>query len=99
MAEFPFTLQGEAVTMLVTAVRGHLYETEFDASAKNWRGQVKPGDLFTTTIERKPRDDMQGLANALVQLARRAHWLVLWLDCDREGEAICFEARQAHPPA
>ena len=40
MAEFPFTLQGEAVTMLVTAVRGHLYETEFDASAKNWRGQV-----------------------------------------------------------
>ncbi|KAF4708230.1 isopentenyl-diphosphate delta-isomerase idi1, partial [Perkinsus olseni] len=44
---------------------------------------------------------MGPVANNLRRLARTCDWLVLWLDCDREGEAIAYEviqiAREANP--
>lgn len=40
-----------------------------------------------------PPQDKALMQQNLQTLARQAQWLVLWLDCDREGENIGFEVR------
>lgn len=47
-----------------------------------------------------PAQDKAAMQQNLQQLARGAQWLVLWLDCDREGENIgCARAACACPGA
>ena len=37
--------------------------------------------------------DKQLLKENLETQSRQCQWIILWLDCDREGENICFEVR------
>ena len=39
-------------------------------------------------------NDMEPLKNMLIAKAKEVDAIILWLDCDREGEAICNEVRQ-----
>lgn len=99
VSDFPFQLDGLAVQMTVTAVRGHLMELDFaDPALKSWTAS-DPSALFSAQIKQSVNN--AEIARCLAQLARAADWLVLWLDCDREGEAIAFEVlevcRSANP--
>lgn len=80
-------------TMITTSVRGHLANQDFPA-AYGW-SQCDPVALFEAPIETTYRDDLQGLESMLRDLSRRCQVLILWLDCDREGEAIGDEVRAA----
>lgn len=88
---FEFTFRGN--TMLVTSVAGHLIDNDFGPSTKSWNTFPFSG-LFTTPIVRSVRKDLEPVQRNLEQLARKAQVLVLWLDCDREGENICFEVAE-----
>ena len=88
VADFPLSLNNIHAEMTVTAVRGHLTELDFPEEFKNWQS-VDPSSLFSCQVRRSIAHP--ALATNLRQLARQADWLVLWLDCDREGEGIAFE--------
>jgi len=101
--QFPFIFtQGHGVllpnhvppcghVMITTAVRGHLATQDFGPQY-GW-SSCNPQDLFHAPIETIYRDDMVPLKQLIEEQSRRAQAVILWLDCDREGEAISDEVR------
>ena len=77
--------------ILVTSVTGHIQEIDFDPKYKDW-GRTNPVDLITKAeVLTKFSDQKTDLVENIRFFARNISDLVLWLDCDREGEAIAFE--------
>jgi len=78
--------------MITTSVRGHLLSRDF-GQQYGW-SNCPPSALFAAPIETHISADMEPIKNALETEARKADALILWLDCDREGEAIAAEVRE-----
>ncbi|KAJ8552498.1 hypothetical protein ON010_g10050 [Phytophthora cinnamomi] len=92
--EFPYEIRGQQVQMVVTSVTGHIMELDFDASVRGWHS-CDPVELFTAPVCKRIRSDdtQKKIEKTLLKEARQSQWLVLWLDCDREGENIAYEVK------
>ncbi|KAJ3034776.1 DNA topoisomerase 3-alpha [Rhizophlyctis rosea] len=84
----------------MTSLVGHLMEIEFPPHTKGWK-TFPPIQLFDAPIIKDVRGDLHDLADNLRKEARGARSLVIWTDCDREGENIGAEAvdvcKQSNP--
>ena len=93
---FPFQMSGHGnVEMIFSSVMGHLLQLDFEAPYKKW-ASCAPQDLYRVPVKKDigPGEEMPKIKRNLQALARKATMLVLWLDCDREGENIAFEVIQ-----
>ncbi|KAH8916977.1 prokaryotic type I DNA topoisomerase, partial [Atractiella rhizophila] len=74
----------------MTSVAGHLTETDFEQEYRGWHG-CEPFALFEAPIKREVSKDHKGTERNLLNEARHAQRLMIWTDCDREGEHIGSE--------
>lgn len=89
------TFRGRRAQFVCTSVRGHLFGTDFPSTYQD-RSATDPRTLFSAPTLKIPTS--QGLVRCLEQLGNGADHLVLWLDCDAEGENICFEVLRVVAP-
>ncbi|KAL8932501.1 MAG: hypothetical protein Q9211_006278 [Gyalolechia sp. 1 TL-2023] len=81
-----------SVTM--TSVLGHLTGTDFPPEYKKWQISTCQ-QLFDAPIVTSVDEDKEPIARNIAQQARYSKALFIWTDCDREGEHIGSEVRQA----
>eukprot|EP00116_Pleurobrachia_bachei_P002261 sb/3462523/ len=85
--EFSYSLFGQQCTHRMTSVSGHLMNYEFTGAYKKWH-TCDPESLFSCPILKIVPENMKKIKLTLEQQSRSADKLVIWTDCDREGENI-----------
>ena len=75
-------------SVTVTSVLGHMHSLDFDGN-----NYGDPANLFGAAVKKVVESTTveQGIEAHLIAAARKSRYLFLWLDCDREGENICYE--------
>lgn len=92
IGRFPVT--GEQARFKFTSVCGHVMSLDFVGKFNSW-DRVDPAELFQAPTQKKEASPNLHMPNFLEKEAKGADFLVLWLDCDKEGENICFEVIDA----
>jgi DNA topoisomerase III len=88
---FPKAPSAAKVYHKVTSVAGHVFNVDFPKQYQSWES-VDPVELFQAPIVHTPCKG--SVVKHLQDEAKNVHFLVLWMDCDREGENINFEVLQ-----
>ena len=87
--KFTFPQWGEC-DVVMTAVAGHL--TNKQAPQGYGWGECLPEQLFTCPLyDVISSDDNKKISENIINLARNSDKLMIWTDCDREGEYIGWE--------
>lgn len=76
--------------MVMTSVLGHVQSLDFPPEYANWQ-LTPPETLFDAPVVKQVPQPNRSLVKNLEWEARDASWLVIWTDCDREGEHIGSE--------
>ncbi|KAM4057053.1 DNA topoisomerase domain-containing protein [Hirsutella rhossiliensis] len=84
---FDFGQPWGSCDVTMTCVIGHLTNVEFTSEYKNW-SHPPPETLFTAPVITSVHEDKKAITKNIEEQARRARLLVIWTDCDREGEHI-----------
>eukprot|EP01060_Flectonema_neradi_P029887 TRINITY_DN4237_c0_g2_i1.p1 TRINITY_DN4237_c0_g2~~TRINITY_DN4237_c0_g2_i1.p1 ORF type:complete len:760 (+),score=136.87 TRINITY_DN4237_c0_g2_i1:79-2358(+) len=87
--EYDGTFLNYEAMFRVTATTGHVFSLNFGKEYENW-DKHPPRDLFTADTV-NTYDGRSNIPAHLNKEAEGCNVLCLWLDCDREGENICFE--------
>ncbi|KAF5280260.1 hypothetical protein FQA39_LY18083 [Lamprigera yunnana] len=88
--EFETTVLGHTVHMIMTSVSGHLLNYEFVSHYKNWQS-CDPVALFDASIVKQCSSNFETIKRTLECEIQTCQGLIIWTDCDREGENIGFE--------
>lgn len=84
---FNYQFFGEDCQNGMTSVSGHLMNYQFVGEYKKWSA-CDPVSLFSCPIEKVVPENMVKIKRTLEIEARKTRKLVIWTDCDREGENI-----------
>ena len=76
--------------MLMTSVSGHLLSSDFTGSYRGWNS-CDPVELFSAPITKFCPDNFINIQQTLQREIRSCNKLIIWTDCDREGENIGYE--------
>ncbi|XP_050100491.1 DNA topoisomerase 3-alpha [Anopheles aquasalis] len=88
--EFDYNLHGQSIKMVMTSVSGHLLNHEFLPSFRGWQS-CSPEDLFDAPVRKSCPESYDKIKKTLEREVRGCAALIIWTDCDREGENIGFE--------
>uniref|UniRef100_A0A182Q5W4 DNA topoisomerase n=1 Tax=Anopheles farauti TaxID=69004 RepID=A0A182Q5W4_9DIPT len=88
--EFSYNLQGQNIQMIMTSVSGHLLNYEFLPTFRGWQS-CNPEDLFDAPVRKSCPEQYEKIKKTLEREVRGCSALIIWTDCDREGENIGFE--------
>ncbi|XP_069476082.1 DNA topoisomerase 3-beta-1 isoform X2 [Ambystoma mexicanum] len=96
--EYNGSFMGQSVRFKMTSVCGHVMTLDFIGKYNNW-DKVDPAELFSKApTEKKEANPKLNMVKFLQVEGRGCDHIVLWLDCDKEGENICFEVLDAVLP-
>lgn len=79
--------KGRRVRFRITSVAGHVCTLDFPPQYQNWT-TTEPRTLFGAPVVKKADHKIH---KHLHEVSKGCDAVILFLDCDREGENICFE--------
>ena len=82
--------QGAKARFTVSAVAGHVYTSDFLRQHNKWDA-IDPVELYDVPIVKLDAMRKMRMPEFIQKLSMGKDILCLWLDCDSEGENICYE--------